>query len=72
MKVKELVEALSKCDQEAEVFTEGLNTNQVFVVAEYTHKTIPNVKTVMVADYLDYVDDGMLSIYDKEVVMETK
>ena len=71
MLVKDLIKALEKCDPEAEVYTEGCNTNEVFVVAQYTSKAKPTYNAVYIADELYYVDDGdMLGRYNKQVIYD--
>ena len=67
MKVKELIKALKKCDQEAEVYTEGSSTNEIFRVAQYSKKS-STYKAVYIGDEFYYVDDGLLGEYNKELI----
>ena len=69
MTVKELIEALQQCDPEAEVFTEGWQSNTVLAVAEYTHKET-GTKAVRVGDCFDYVDDEILETRNKKVIID--
>lgn len=69
MIVKDLIKALQKCDQNAEVYTEGCNTNETDTVVQYTNKKDQNVKAVYIGDCMDYVEDGgFLNKYKKKVM----
>lgn len=61
MKVKELIKALEQCNPEAEVYTEGANSNNVYSIAEYTKK---DHKAVYIGDCMTYIDDAL--VYEGE------
>lgn len=69
MKVRELIKALEKCDQDAEVYTEGCNSNETLMVVEY-NKENSSDKAVYVGDDMYYVDDALLPKYSKKVIEE--
>ena len=67
MKVKELINLLSKCDQEAEVNAECWEDVEVKVVAEYTNG---KETLVEIGDDLTYIDDLLVKNddYKKQVI----
>lgn len=66
MTVRELMQKLALCDPNAEVYTEGDETNEVFRVAQYTNKTNPGNTVVRIGDYFENCDEGIEANWQKE------
>lgn len=63
MKVKDLMQALCKCDPEAEVRVEVDMVPSAHIVKQYDYDN--NNKVVYIADSVEYVDDYLTGCFEE-------